>query len=152
MPTPIVEQVEQELITLLSSITVIAGDSNTLVVLRSDEEGVSPNNCTCVVERADINITDDAPLNHDGYLQTFNLYVFAAESQSSSVSPDARTASLEADIIKKLSTNYTLNGKAHNLFVQPITRGSVGQLPARLIPVQVEFFTDVNDPYSQNGA
>ena len=152
MAIPVVEQVEQELITLLSSIAVHAGDSNTLVVVRQDEEGISPNNCWCVVERGDISESDDTPLNHDGYLQTFNLLCFAAESRASSVSPDARKSSLEADIIKKLNTNYTLNGKAHNIFWGAITPGSVGQLPATKLAVQVLFYTAVNDPYTQNGA
>jgi hypothetical protein len=150
MPTAVVEEIRLAYLDALRTIDPLAGYENSAdTEAPTQATGTRPRDRRILLVRGDSRRAEEGPLLHDAYFQTFLIKFWTLDEDDDGVSPDARHASLEADIIKCVEANYTADGRVQNIFWQPSNPSEEGDIPARLLAFDALYYTLAEDPYSQ---
>lgn len=114
MSTSIGEQITQNILSTLSTVTVENGYNQTLSVEREKCRGNQPDHNRLVLHEMDPQPTPDAINMKMGWLQPFELdcFVIVPEDQNDTIYPTALLNAIGADVIKALSVDIYRGGLA----------------------------------------
>jgi hypothetical protein len=102
MPTSIREQIRDNLMTTLATISTSSGYANTVTVEARQQWGNAPADRKIVLWQLDPTEEQDGPLGYKQWSQPYAAIAYAVESESSSTAIDERINSLVSDIAKVL--------------------------------------------------
>ncbi|MGC9261026.1 MAG: hypothetical protein ACP5I8_13255 [Phycisphaerae bacterium] len=153
MSAAILEQIRQQIKTVLATVNVTTGSPVTLIVTADKREGVQPVNGTCIVT-----VAEDAPLeaaqNIARRKATIKVVTFTDFSESLEAIQDADTALIDLSSRIQMAvcpseTGSHLNGLAEGTWVGDVLFGN----DADYYVVENEFTVDYRtlyfDPYVQ---
>jgi hypothetical protein len=149
------ELIKADRLDALQTILPRAGYNLTATPIEMKNDGIVFNNGSVLIEIADSVEVDDAPLMHDGYLQTYRLILTVSgdDDQTPVRSVDDRLIRFEMDCKRALKLDYTCGGYAINQYFdskgKPSEMAMVNGLYARLVYFSVRYYTKLNDPDSQ---
>lgn len=153
MPEPIVEQIRQNLLTVLGGITTGNSYQYTLNVQSAARHGNPATDLTCILEMGDEQIVDDdsgrgANLQ-DTQFQSF--FVFVHVSTQSGVAYDQKCNRIVADVRKAVLADWSRGGLA--LWTRRQEASFFLEDTGKVGGVRIDFLVNyrhrLNDPYTQ---
>jgi hypothetical protein len=155
MPEPIVEQIRQNILAIVASVTTAAGYFQTLGPVESvKRHGNTASDLACFVEMGDEHALDETdPRNavqHDTFIQVFEVFIHVHDP-SDETGFDKKCNRIVSDLRKAMAIDTNRAGLAdwtrnHDSMLWVNLDGSVAGV---MVPFKVFYKTLLGNPYSQ---
>jgi hypothetical protein len=149
--TPISEQIMENVVATLATVTLVGGYDNDLTVIRPVQRPDSITDGMCVVGAGDPIPANDPPCGFDEFVLPVGVTVFCIEDENSPTPIQTRLYSIAADVRRALKRDVHRGGLA--VLTEFDVKDELHELnapPAVVVYANVRFRTLYADPYRQS--